>query len=131
MADVIALTEPQLQNILSGIGASQQSWWPVASVFVSSFLGLLAGIALEQYKGYRTANVVVIDRQKNEISKINVAIVALGYNFENLCIIALQYIIPHYRQVHTLYEEIQKFQNDIEAMKKLAAVPFSSGHPSF
>jgi uncharacterized Rmd1/YagE family protein len=48
------------------------------------------------------------DRQKREISQINLAITGMGYNIETLLHAVQQYILPHHKESHRAYTALEK-----------------------
>jgi hypothetical protein len=60
------------------------------------------------------------DRQKREISQINVAITGMGYNIETLLHTAHQYILPHHTESHLAYTALEKASGDPQRLAELA-----------
>lgn len=103
MTDQISLSEPQLEWILSAMGALKPHgfpWTTVIPVFVSSLLAMCVGIGLEYFKGYRERQRSISNKRSSELAAINVTTVALAYNAELLTHFAWQTILPHYDESH-------------------------------
>ena len=49
-----------------------------------------------------------VDRQKREITQINVAITGMGYNIETLLHSTIQYILPHHNESHLVYTALNR-----------------------
>jgi hypothetical protein len=120
---VISLTETQLEKILSAIsGLHPDGWWqwlPVVSVFVSALLAMLVGIGLETFKTWWSAKRLAEERQRKEISSINVAISGITYNIETLLHAAGQHVLPHYEQSHKAFNALCEAGNDAQKLAKL------------
>jgi hypothetical protein len=85
---VNSISETQLDKILSAISAVHSGglwhWVPVVSVFVSALLAMIVGIGLETFKTRSAAKRSEEERQRKEVSEINVAISGIVYNIETL-----------------------------------------------
>jgi len=120
MADTIfSLSETQFQKILAAINARQQGWWPVASVFVSALLAMIIGIVLERFRGWRDRIKTVREKQEHEIQQINVVISGLVFNIELLLHVALQNILPHYRDAHAIAKRVDDAGEDDERIHQI------------
>ncbi len=88
MTDSIAFSDAQIQKLLASLEALKPSngihWETVIPVFLSAFLAMCVGIALELYKGRRERIKAVEKKAKDELTAINVATVAMSTNLELL-----------------------------------------------
>ena len=103
MTESLSLTDTQLQKILDSIDATKHGgfhWETVVPVFVSALLAMCVGIGLEYFKGYREKKKTVAKKQKDELSEINLATIALAYNLELITHFVFQNILPHYDDSH-------------------------------
>ena len=115
MTESVSLSDAQLQRILDSIDAAKHSgihWETVIPVFVSALLAMCVGIALEYFKGYRERNKVSKERKRKELTQLNVAATAMGYNVESLLHIVMQQILPHHQQSNTALAALRAGGND-------------------
>jgi len=71
-----------------------------------------------------------IDRQQQEISKINVAISGIGYNIETLLHIVLRYIIPHHIDAHKAYTDLRQAVKEPQQAAHFAATFLPATYPA-
>jgi hypothetical protein len=119
MSDTIfSLNEAQFQKIL----AAHQDWWPVASVFVSAFLAMMTGIAVERLRAWFERRKTTRERREHEVQQINAVISGLAFNLELLLHNTSQNILPHYQNTRHIAGEIDKDDSDrhvLEIIKSL------------
>jgi hypothetical protein len=106
MTDPVSISDAQLQRILDS------NWEIVIPVFVSAFLAMFVGIILEYFKGYRERKKVSVERQKRELTQLNVAATAMGFNIESLLHIVMQQILPHHERSHAAFVALHAVEND-------------------
>lgn len=115
MMDSIALTDAQFQKFLASLEAlkphSGIHWETVIPVFISAFLAMCVGIALEHYKAHRERRKADEKKAKAELTAINVATIAMATNLELLIHFAFQNVIPHFEDSHHAYQRAQKVPN--------------------
>jgi hypothetical protein len=70
------------------------------------------------------------DRQKREITQINITISAISYNIEALLHIVTQYIIPHHTDSHKAYADLRRAVGDPKSAAEFAATSFPSTYPA-
>lgn len=111
MTDPVSLSDEQLQRIVSSIDALKPGsgihWETVIPVFVSALLAMCVGIALEYFKSHREAKKSDLKKRKDELTEINIATIALGYNLELLLHFTFQNILPHYEHSQAAYEALK------------------------
>jgi hypothetical protein len=71
-----------------------------------------------------------IERQQQEISKINVAISGIGYNIETLLHIVTQFIIPHHASAHKAFTDLRNALKDPQEAAQFAATFFPQTYPA-
>jgi len=100
----------QIRDFLAAI-----PWATSIPIFLSSFLGLCAGIVLDAWKSNREERRKRQNKLKDEVNAINIAVAALSYNIEACIHITRQNILPHYRdsrEANRLAEEFRKEFNE-------------------
>jgi hypothetical protein len=122
---ITSLSETQLEKILSAINAlHSDGWWqwvPVASVFVSAFLAMIVGIALEMYRNSRSVKKGAREKLEKEVSQINVAISGVSYNIEVLLHVVSDFLIPHHSKSHIVFTALQEAQDDPQKLQQVAS----------
>jgi len=87
MADPISLNDEQLRQIVGAVNALKPiggiQWETVVPVFVSALLAMCVGISLEYFKSAREAKKAALKRQKDELTEINIATIALAFQFRD------------------------------------------------
>ena len=115
MTDTISISDAQLQKILATIEAVKGSgihWEQVIPVFLSSFLGMCVGIALEYFRGYRERKKVSEEREAKELTQLNSTATAMGYNIEALLHIVMQQVLPHHERSHAALAALRATENN-------------------
>jgi hypothetical protein len=111
VTDPVSLSDEQLQRIVSSIDALKPGsgihWETVIPVFVSALLAMCVGIALEYFKSHREAKKSDLKKRKDELTEINIATIALGYNLELLLHFTFQNILPHYEHSQAAYRALK------------------------
>ncbi len=101
------MTDEQLQKLIAAISALKPiggvHWETVVPVFVSALLAMLVGISMEYFKSFREKIKAERTKQKDELAKLNIATIALGYNLELVIHAVLQNILPHYDASHAAF----------------------------
>jgi hypothetical protein len=87
-----------------------------ADLQVAAMNAQLAHLKEEKEEAERRAH---IDRQKQEIIKINVAISGMEYNIETLLHSTVQYILPHHTESHLAYTALDKASGNPEKLVQL------------
>jgi hypothetical protein len=87
-----------------------------ADLQVAAMNAQLARLQEEKEEAEQRAD---IDRQKREITQINVAISGMGYNIETLLHATLQYILPHHTESHLAYTALDKASGDPQQLAQL------------
>ncbi|MGQ0445614.1 MAG: hypothetical protein ACT4O2_10945, partial [Beijerinckiaceae bacterium] len=109
------LSLERLQKIVGSIDALKPGdgihWETVIPVFVSAILAMCVGIALEYFKSYREAKKSDLRKRKDELTEINIATIALGYNLELLIHFTFQNILPHYEHSQAAYKALKLVPN--------------------
>jgi hypothetical protein len=116
MTDTIfSLNDAQFQKLL----AAQRGWWPVASIFVSAFLAMMAGITVERLRAWFERRKAAREGQQREIQQINAVISGLAFDIELLLHNASQNIIPHYRDTQAVAAEVDRDIENDEHIRKM------------
>jgi hypothetical protein len=106
------------------ISLDPQQWLQVVSVFLAAFLAMCTGISLELFKTRRANKKEMVERQKQDVAHINIAISDMGYNIETLLHAASQYIIPHHADSHRAYSDLHAAMENPHKAAQFAATPF-------
>lgn len=129
-----SLTETQLDKILSAINALHSGglwqWVPAASVFVSAFLAMVVGIALEIYRNYRINKREMREKLTKEVSQLNIAISGISYNIEVLLHIVSDFIIPHHTESHIVFKRLRNAQDDPQQIQELVTAFSAPNYPA-
>jgi len=115
MTDSIAFNDAQFQKVLASLEALKPGtgvhWETVIPVFVSAFLAMCVGIALEHYKGRRERLKADDKKAREELTAINVATIVMSTNLELLIHFTFQNVIPHFEDSHNAYQAARQVPN--------------------
>ena len=87
-----------------------------ADLQVTAINAQLAHLKAEKEEAEQRAH---IDRQKREITQINVAIAGMGYNIETLLHSTLQYILPHHTESYLAYTALDQASGNPQQLAQL------------
>jgi len=89
-------------------------------VFLGSLLGIGSALLLDWLRTRRETRKALADRQEEdaadllerqtrELAQLNLVSTAMGFNLENLQHIAMQQVLPHFRDSHAAFGELETF----------------------
>lgn len=98
----------QIVDAIKSLKTTASYWDQLFDKAIPVFLGALSGVAVwlitDSLKTWREKSKASFEREKKELSQLNVALTAMSYNIESLLHIAMQMVLPHRNQSHAAEE---------------------------
>ncbi len=91
---------------------AEQFFVTAIPVFLAAVLGVATGFFTDWLKTRREDRKVSRERQEKELTQLNGAATAMGYNIEALLHIVMQQILPHYERSHAAFAALRAAEND-------------------